>query len=398
MPVPSPLRGTCGHGCEAGAPERQLEDLGAHRVAELAHRRHAALGGPRLLHHDHVGVEAAQGRVEVVGLAHAVAAGLQAGVAVEAGDLQLGHGSITPVGHWPSTVRGHAAGQAQRRAGAAEVAVGDRHGAAVALGDGPDHGEAETDATGVAGAPFVEAREALEHPLAVLADAGTVVVDDEHATVVRRREPEATGRAAWRAALSSEVAHHPLSWSRRPCTRPADTRPVSTGRVAAARCSSSTRSSRSTSGSVAIGPDPRPRRGAPGRAGRSTGLHALVLGQRALRDLGPVGAVGVAQRDLELGADRATGLRSSCDASETNARCFCADVSSRSSIPFIVRASRPTSSSVPARHPPVQGRAGDRPPRRGWPRPARSARPVKHHAGERHQQDQQRARRSAGRR
>ena len=42
----------------------------------------------------------------------------------------------------------------------------------------------------------------------------------------------------------------------------------------------------------------------------------------------------------------AIGLRSSCDASDTNWRCFCADVSSRSSIAFIVRASRPTSSSV----------------------------------------------------
>ncbi len=42
----------------------------------------------------------------------------------------------------------------------------------------------------------------------------------------------------------------------------------------------------------------------------------------------------------------ASGLRSSCDASDTNCRCFCDDTSRRASIAFIVRARRPTSSSV----------------------------------------------------
>ena len=41
-----------------------------------------------------------------------------------------------------------------------------------------------------------------------------------------------------------------------------------------------------------------------------------------------------------------SGLRNSCDASDTNCRCRCDDWSSRSSIAFIVRARRPTSSSV----------------------------------------------------
>ena len=89
----------------------------------------------------------------------------------------------------------------------------------------------------------------------------------------------------------------------------------------------------------------------------------------------------------------ANGLRSSCDASDTNWRCFRADASSRSSMAFIVRARRPTSSSVSGSGTrrlmvaPVIDSASWRIDSTGL-----SARPVKYQAAERDEGDHRRHR------
>ena len=62
---------------EPGSAEGQLEHRRAGGLGDLSHHGRAAVGRPRLLHHDHVGIEAAQDRVEVVGLAHPVVPRLQ---------------------------------------------------------------------------------------------------------------------------------------------------------------------------------------------------------------------------------------------------------------------------------------------------------------------------------
>ena len=93
---------------------------------------------------------------------------------------------------------------------------------------------------------------------------------------------------------------------------------------------------------------PATRRAAPARAARSRCLPCA--GPRRARGAATAGQS--ARSELRSATSRlaridASGLRSSCDASDTNCRCRCDDCSSRSSIAFIVCASRPTSSSVP---------------------------------------------------
>src|SRR5260370_12393694 len=66
------------------------------------------------------------------------------------------------------TLRGGAPrGKAHHEPGAAHRRVVDLHGAAVALGDGPHHRQAQTGAPAVAAPPLVQAREAVEDPLPI---------------------------------------------------------------------------------------------------------------------------------------------------------------------------------------------------------------------------------------
>ena len=111
-----PSRGTCGHGSSRARPKRQLEDLGIPTAsATRPDRGNAAVGRPRLLHDDDVGVEPEQEhRVEVVGLAHAVV-GAPAGPAwqLKLADGQLGH---------PGNGRRSGGGKPDAHPGAAERA------------------------------------------------------------------------------------------------------------------------------------------------------------------------------------------------------------------------------------------------------------------------------------
>src|SRR5262249_29299778 len=78
------------------------------------------------------------------------------------------------------TVSTSGGGEADHEAGAVRWVLVDAHGAAVTLDGALRDGEAEAHAAGVARASFVEAREPLEHSLAVLGcDAGTVIGDDQ---------------------------------------------------------------------------------------------------------------------------------------------------------------------------------------------------------------------------
>ncbi len=157
----------------------------------------------------------------------------------------------------------------------------------------------------------------------------------------------ATAVLAWRAALSSRLRTTRVSCSRRPWTRPAETRAVSTGTRRSCSVSSSTSSSRSISGSDASGCGPA---ASSRRASSSSSLTVSSMRTSSAR-----ARCATAGQSARSALRRATsrfvriddrGLRSSCDASDTNWRCLRDDVSSRSSIAFMVRASRPTSSSV----------------------------------------------------
>jgi len=72
--------------------------------------------------------------------------------------------------------------------------------------------------------------------------------------------------------------------------------------------------------------------------------ETLVLGEQPCREVGPVRVIRVAERTSRSVRIVATGLRSSWDASDTNSRWRADAASSRSSISFIVSASRRTSS------------------------------------------------------
>ena len=244
----------------------------------------------------------------------------------------------------------------------------------------------EPEAARVAGATVVEAGEALEHQLAVLGrDAGSVVVDGEldRAVVGRTQLDRDRGGARGAPRCRAGCGPRAASWSRRPCTRPADTVPGVDGHPSLlhgvvehelVEVDLGERLERRRA--------LRPRRGGRGRAARSPCPPcARPRRARAARPRASRRARGCAARPRGWCGSTPSGLRSSCDASDTNCRCFCADVSSRSSIAFMVRASRPTSSSVSGSGTrrsivvPVIDSASWRIASTGF-----SARPVKYHA------------------
>ena len=193
-------------------------------------------------------------------------------------------------------------------AGPADRGVLDRHRPAVLLGDRLDHREAEPEATGVAGPTVVEPGEPVEHPLAVLGgDARPVVVDGELDGVGRRRRAARRPPSSWRGgprcrggcARRARAARGGRARARRTrgrCRRvPAAAAPCRPGPARRGRSRGACRRARSR----------RPRRG--GRASSSSltvsSIRASSASARSATDR-PVGALGVPQRDLEVGADR----------------------------------------------------------------------------------------------
>ena len=214
------------------------------------------------------------------------------------------------------------------------------------------HREPEAEAAGVAGAAVVETGEPVEHPLAVLdGDAGPVVVDGE---LDRRRSSRRCAArpppacAAWRSALSRR-----LRTTRGELLAPAVHAP---GRHPGGVDGHAVLAARSRRGPARRG---RPRGASRSGAGRQLVeageveqlahrvLHALVLGEHAL----------ARPRASRCGRGCAARPRGSCGS--TRAGCAARATRrtrtgvgvattrpSRSSIAFIVRARRPTSSSV----------------------------------------------------
>ena len=277
---------------------------------------------------------------------------------------------------------------------AAERRVVDDDRAAVALDDRLHHREPEPDAAGVTSPALVESGEAVEHPVAVGGgDPRTVVVDGEPDRAVDRGEADLdTFDARGAHALSSR-----LRTTRRelgaaavdPSGRDAGSCRPALG--TSARVSSSTTSSRSTSIGSSGAPSSdarqleqlarrrlRAARPPRGPASATTGQSASAprgARPRAARGWTPPGCAARAMRPTRTGAGAATTS------------------SSRSSIEFMVRASRPISSSVLGSGTrrwivePVMAAASARIDSTG-----RSARPVSHQVRRR------RARRAAARR
>ena len=233
-------------------------------------------------------------------------------------------------------------------AGAAERRVGDLQAAAVGAGDVGRHGETEASAAGVAGPSLVESHEAA-HDVGALArrDAGPVVVD-VHAHVAvdsLDRDPDRCGR---RGARRWPRGGRPLGGRaarrRRPGGTPSDRRRRRPAPAAAAT------------------PHRAPRRRGRRRRRRSDRRTLLVgageqqqVVDQALQPIELERAAPSAVACQSGSGDRratsssaritATGVRSSCEASDTSRRLDVVADSSRPSIPFIVRASSAISSA-----------------------------------------------------
>ncbi len=252
-----------------------------------------------------------------------------------------------------------------------------------------DRPEAET--AGVAGAPVVESGEALEHQLAVLGpDAGSVVVDGELDDVVVGRSPTATRRARrdgprCRAGCGRRAA---AGRGDRARVRPTRDR-CRRGRVAAARCrrAPARRGRPRATSSIGAGPSASSSRA---RSSSSLTVSSMRTSSASARcaTSGQSARSGLCSATSRLVRIDASGLRSSCDASDTNCRCFCDDVSSR--VEHRVHRARETADLVVGGglgNATVHGPAGDRLGLEAdrLDRPQRAAGEVPR--GQRHQQD-----------
>ena len=255
--------------------------------------------------------------------------------------------------------------------------------------------EPEPEAAGVAGAAVVEAGEAVEHPLAVLdRDAGTVVVDGEldgAVAVVVQLDRHHRARA-WRSALSSRLRTTRGELLAPPVHPPGrDPGGVDAARGASRTVSSSTSSSRSTSGSDVE------RRGLPAlvEAGEVEQLArpcppcARPRRARAAATAGQSARSGLRSATSRFVRIDASGLRSSCDASDTNWRWRLR----RRLEPVEHRVHRAREApdlvvGVGLGHAPVDRGAGDRLGLGRIASTGRSARPVKYHAASATSSDQ----------
>ena len=299
VPEPAAVARHVRPGIEPGPTEPELEHLGTEPSPTVATAATPPSGVHDSCRTTTSASMPAQDRVEVVGLADAVAAGLQPGVALKL--AMVSSGIEAPYG--------------VRRAGSAHVAGGRRRSgrprsstvppccSVIALtierpSPRPPASRARPSSSRV-NRSNTRSRSSAGMP-------GPVVVDGELDGVVVVGCSSTADRArAWRAALSRRLRTTRASCSRRPCTRPADTRVVSTGTRAAARSRRAPARRGRSRGAMSTGaaPSASSRRASVEQLAHRV-LHALVLGQRTLGDRGPVGAVGVAQRDLEVGADR----------------------------------------------------------------------------------------------
>ena len=269
VPAPSPVRAGRAATARAGPGRSGRSTTSAPiGVGDLANRG----DGPVVGRHTSwmtitSAARSASTAAEVVGLAHAVAAGPEPVVGVEAGDVSSG-------------IDAHAGGhptRRQRRAGrrtAKRAPPSGRRsivdGAAVPLGDRPHHRQPEADAAAVAGAALVEAGEPVEDPLAVSAGMPGPSSSTMSSTG-RRRWSQLDRHRVLRVAggVVEQVAHDPAAAARgRPCTRPADTRGgVDAARGAAARCRRA-RARRGRPRAPSRSAPPSPRRGGRARAAR----------------------------------------------------------------------------------------------------------------------------------
>ena len=316
-------------GIEAGPTEAELEHLGAHRLAELAapptcRRRGSTTPGPRSRRRRSRAGPRRGRRARTRRCARACRPAWQLKLVI----FSSGMGSTSGGARVRVTRPGGALGAGPRRSGASSITTVPPWCSVIALTIArprprPPASRARPSSRRV-NRSNTRSRSSGRMPGPSSSTVSSTMSCVGHAA--RRRPSSSRGARRCRAGCGPLAAAGRVDRARGRPTRDRCRR----GRVAAARCrrAPARRGRPRATSSIGAGPSASSRRA---RSSSSLTVSSMRTSSASARcaTSGQSARSGLCSATSRLVRIDASGLRSSCDASDTNCRCFCADVSSR---------------------------------------------------------------------